>query len=59
MRRPNLDARPLQSLGRLKLLGLLQGLLCHVFVLPLKLPLWGDALLYAIASPLSSLAAFP
>ncbi len=41
-----------QGLGRLELLGLLQGFLCHVFVLPLNLPLWGDAFLHAIDPPL-------
>ena len=30
-----------ERLGGFQLLGLLQGFLCHVFVLPLKLPLWG------------------
>ena len=30
-----------ERLGGFQLLGLLQGFLCHVFVLPLNLPLWG------------------
>ena len=46
------DARP-KRLGRLELLGLLQGFLCHVFVLPLNLPLWGDADMHARLAPLS------
>ena len=48
---PELTLGTRQRPGRLELLGLLQGFLCHFF-LPLNLPLWGDAILYAIGAPL-------
>lgn len=57
-RRLELGETALQTLRRLELLRLLQRFLCHVFVLPLNLPLWGDACLYAIGAPLSTVPRF-
>ena len=53
-RQMQLDTSPLQGLGRLELLRLLQALLCHFYVLPLKLPLWGDVNSHAIGAPMST-----